>query len=108
MGGQLARGVVSLGFMGTLDGLSRPARLVLFTMSTVALDAPANAPGLYFGGWEFLAKSALGYADYTPAAKRTVARCVAELSGAGLIKPEGGRGGFQRQAYRLTLPEAIG
>lgn len=107
MGGRLATHVVTLGFMGHLDGLSRPAWAVLMTMATVARDAPASRPGLYFGGWEYLAKSALRYPEYTPAAKRTVARCLAELTDAGLIKTEG-RETFKRQAYRLTLPEAIG
>jgi hypothetical protein len=110
MGGRLCSHVINLAVLGTLKGLSPSARIALDSMAAIARDeARKGLPaGLYFGGWELLAK-AMGYEAYTPAAHRAVARATAELVARGLIDPVQERAGNGiRQAYLLTLPDALG
>lgn len=98
--------VTDLAALGRLDHLSDRTFRVLYVMASVARDeGPRVAePNLYFGGWEYLAKT-IGYRDYTPAAQRAVARAIAELVAAGLIKRVGNPGPMHRQAYLITLPD---
>jgi len=86
---------------------TKNARTVLTAMAAAAIDPGQGdkPPCLYFAGWGPLALS-LGYdvsseEDLAPAAKRAVARAVAELKCAGLIVTERSR--RVTQTYRLVL-----
>lgn len=106
MGGRLCSEAVGLMAVGAIKGPSRGARLVLLTMCSVARDRDQKnvQKGIYFGGWELLS-GVLGFPEHSPAAKVAVARCVRELTDAGLLEPlvEKPRTGL-RQVYRVTLP----
>jgi hypothetical protein len=76
--------------------------MALNAHDTGTRDAPART---YFRGWEHLALAALGREAYDDAAMHAVKRAVAELVGAGLVKPKGRRHGERqgRVLYELTL-----
>lgn len=105
MGGILVQQVISLEVVGRLPEVAHRSTWVLVVMASVARDKGPD-PALYFGGWEYLAL-ALGYRKYTPTAERAVARCVAELVAAGLLRPMSSPYPRNRQAYRITLPHAL-
>lgn len=107
MGGRLCTQVVNLSFLGRLDDLSRPAQLVLYVLASVARDAPHRDPNMYWGGWAYLARAALHYKEYTPAAERAVARCIAELLAAGFIERDESRTQHGTVCYLLTLPSPL-
>lgn len=108
MGGALASHVVDLAALGYLANASDRARLVLLIMSTVARDKaqPNVEAGIYYGGWEYLAKC-LGFKAYTSGARRAVARAMRELVDLGLVEPLGFARPGHRQGYRITLPERL-
>lgn len=84
--------------------LTDRARVVLLVMCLQARDS-GQKPGLYFGGWQFLAER-LGYPTYDVAAKQAVARAMRELADAKLIdRWDVSRG--HRVAYRV-LPYVPG
>jgi hypothetical protein len=104
MGRQLMHKVTALTMAGSLPGLTDGARLVLLGMASTAHDTgrPPDTPeATYFGGWEYLAKGWLGYKEFDRVAERRVARAVNELVDAGLLIPQGRRGG--RQGNRMYL-----
>jgi hypothetical protein len=107
VGGRLCTRVTDLAFLGRLDDLSRPARLVLYVLASVARDEPHKDPNMYWGGWPYLARAALGYKDYTPLAHRSVARYMAELMAAGFIEKDDARTQHGTVCYTLTLPEPL-
>lgn len=108
MGGRIVTHIVHLALMGHLDNHSDKGRMVLLVMASIGRDKPGKnvEAGIYFGGWELLARS-MGYKEYTPAAHRAVARCIAELTEAGLIEPLTDARSGHRQVYRITLPEVF-
>lgn len=106
VGGRLVTEAVNLMAIGTIKGLSLRGRFVLVTVCSVARDRDQKnvEAGVYFAGWEYLGR-ALGYPEFTFAAKQAVAASIRELRSEGLLEPLvlQPRGGV-RQVYRVTLP----
>lgn len=107
MGRQLFERVTVLTMAGSMPGLSANARLVLLGMAVVAHDKgnPPDTPeACYWGGWEYLAQGWLGYPKLDATSKRQVARAMAELVTAGVVAPQGRRGGSRGpRMYRLNV-----
>lgn len=106
MGGRLCTHVLNLPAMGYGKNLTDRDRLVLLAMASVARDQATTKleAGVYYAGWEYLARNALGFPDYTGTAERAVARSIAHLVTEGLIEPLREAKWGQNQLYLLTLP----
>jgi len=105
-----ARGAMGTHLIQTafgVPGLSDRAKLVLLCMGFHALDRPKGdlVERLYWGGWELLAREALGFTDYekSDTGRRAVARAIKELVAAGCIKVHRKEPGM-RTVYQV-LPE---
>jgi hypothetical protein len=109
MGFHLTDSVTMLGMTGRLSGLSPSAIGCLFVMGHVARDKPSKREQarVYFGGWEYLGRTALGRIEYDDAAHRAVGRAMRELVDAGLVKDVGRRNGMRHGAvmYELMIGE---
>jgi hypothetical protein len=107
MGHELTAAVAAAGVTGRTARVSHSARLALFGMAAVAHDTGTKTKprAQYWGGWEWLARAMLGYAEYDAAARAAVARAVRELIDAGLIKQVGRLHGERHgnAVYELTL-----
>jgi hypothetical protein len=105
MGFHLTDNITLLGMTGRLGELSPAAIGCLLVMAHVALDKPTkrDPARIYFGGWEYLGRAALGRTDYDAAAHRAVARAVRELVDVGLVKDVGRRNGMRHGAVMYEL-----
>lgn len=105
VGYHLTDAVGLLGMTGRLAGLSGNAIACLYVMAHVALDKPTKheQARVYFAGWEYLARTALGRLDYSDTERRAVARALRELIDAGLVKPIGRRNGVRQGAVMYEL-----
>lgn len=98
VGTQLLAYVEAMAMGGRLGELSPNAHRCLLVMAFTAHDRGTNdAPAhTYFRGWDHLARAALCRDVYDRPAERAVARCVRELTDAGLIKTVGRRNGVRQ------------
>ena len=88
MGSQLALRVVTLSMGERLKGASHATRYALMVMALTAHDGNDHTPrGLYFAGWDHLAR-AMGYGAgmSSPAGRKAVTRAMAWLTEHGLIE----------------------
>jgi hypothetical protein len=106
VGRQLLNQAIALSTAGSLPGLSITARTILYAMCHYAHDQgnPPETPArCYFGGWDLLA-GYLGYDKYTRSAHERIRRAINELVDAGILVPQGRRGGHQgNRIYLLNI-----